>query len=82
MTAAAQIGDAARLSFVLVLIGIIGAMQSFGYLGLFLGLMIMVSPLSIWREWIGGEDCLCSAHDGQRYSQVAPDSHVASFFRT
>jgi predicted PurR-regulated permease PerM len=33
----ALIGGAARLPFLLVLIGIIGGMQSFGLLGLFLG---------------------------------------------
>jgi predicted PurR-regulated permease PerM len=52
----ALIGGAARLPFVLVLIGIIGGMQSFGLLGLFLGPVIMAALLTIWREWIGGED--------------------------
>src|ERR1700723_146388 len=50
------IGGAARLPFLLVLIGIIGGMQSFGLLGLFLGPVIMAALLTIWREWIGGED--------------------------
>jgi predicted PurR-regulated permease PerM len=52
----AWIGGAARLPFLLVLIGIIGGMQSFGLLGLFLGPVIMAALLTIWREWIGGED--------------------------
>jgi predicted PurR-regulated permease PerM len=52
----ALIGGAARLPFLLVLIGIIGGMQSFGLLGLFLGPVIMAALLTIWREWIGGED--------------------------
>jgi predicted PurR-regulated permease PerM len=47
------IGGAARLPFLLVLIGIIGGMQSFGLLGLFLGPVIMAALLTIWREWIG-----------------------------
>jgi predicted PurR-regulated permease PerM len=49
----ALIGGAARLPFLLVLIGIIGGMQSFGLLGLFLGPVIMAALLTIWREWIG-----------------------------
>src|ERR1700724_1227939 len=52
----ALIGGAARLPFLLVLIGIIGGMQSFGLLGLFLGPVIMAALLTIWREWIGGGD--------------------------
>jgi predicted PurR-regulated permease PerM len=52
----ALIGGAARLPFLLVLIGIIGGMQSFGLLGLFLGPVIMAALLTIWREWIGVGD--------------------------
>jgi predicted PurR-regulated permease PerM len=52
----ALIGGVAHLPFLLVLIGIIGGMQSFGLLGLFLGPVIIAALLTIWREWIGGED--------------------------
>src|SRR3984893_315172 len=45
----ALIGGAARLPFLLVLVGIIGGMQSFGLLGLFLGPVIMAALLTIWR---------------------------------
>jgi predicted PurR-regulated permease PerM len=50
------IGGAARLPFLLVLIGMIGGMQSFGLLGLFLGPVIMAALLTIWRDWIGTRD--------------------------
>lgn len=46
------IGGAARLPFLLVLIGIIGGMGSLGLLGLFLGPAIMAALLTIGREWI------------------------------
>jgi predicted PurR-regulated permease PerM len=49
------IGGAARIPFLLVLIGI-GGMQSFGLLGLFLGPVIMAAHLTIWREWISAEN--------------------------
>ena len=52
----ALIGGTARLPFLLVLIGILGGMQSFGLIGLFLGPVIMAALLTIWREWIGVED--------------------------
>src|ERR1700692_3577889 len=50
----ALIGGAARLPFLLVLIGIIGGMQSFGLLGLFLGPVIMAALLTIWRGMVRG----------------------------
>jgi predicted PurR-regulated permease PerM len=46
------IGGAARLPFLLVLIGIIGGMRSLGLLGLFIGPAIMAALLTIGREWI------------------------------
>jgi predicted PurR-regulated permease PerM len=52
----ALVGEAAQLPFLLVVIGIIGGMQSFGLLGLFLGPVIMAALLTIWREWIGVGD--------------------------
>lgn len=48
----ALVGEAAQLPFLLVLIVIVGGMQSFGLLGLFLGPVIMAALLSVWREWI------------------------------
>jgi predicted PurR-regulated permease PerM len=48
----ALIGGAAHLPFLLVLIGIIGGMQSFGLIGLFIGPVIMAALLTIWRDWI------------------------------
>ena len=48
----AVIGGAARLPFLLALIGILGGLQSFGVLGLFVGPVVMAALLTIWREWI------------------------------
>jgi predicted PurR-regulated permease PerM len=48
----ALIGEAAELPFLLVLIGMLGGLQSFGLIGLFLGPVIMATVLAVWREWI------------------------------
>jgi predicted PurR-regulated permease PerM len=45
----AQVGGAAWLPLLSALIGILG---SFGLVGLFLGPVIMVGALTIWREWL------------------------------
>ena len=52
----ALIAGAAQMPFLLVLIGIIAGMQSFGLLGRFPGPVIMAALLTIWREWIGVGD--------------------------
>jgi predicted PurR-regulated permease PerM len=52
----ALIGGTAQLPFLPVLIGILGGIESFGLVGLFLGPVIMAALLSVWREWIGVEE--------------------------
>ena len=48
----ALVGKSARLPFLLALIGILGGLQSFGLVGLFVGPVIMAAVLTIWREWL------------------------------
>jgi predicted PurR-regulated permease PerM len=43
----------ARLPFMLAFIGIFGGLQTFGLLGLFLGPVIMVALLTVWRDRLG-----------------------------
>jgi predicted PurR-regulated permease PerM len=50
------VGNAARLPFLLALVGVFGGLQVFGLIGLFLGPVIMASLLTIWREWVVGVD--------------------------
>ena len=46
------VGKAARLPFLVALIGIFGGLQVFGLIGLFLGPVIMAALLTVWREWL------------------------------
>jgi predicted PurR-regulated permease PerM len=48
----ALIGGTVRLPFLWTLIGIIGGLQTFGLIGLFLGPVILAALVSIWREQI------------------------------
>jgi predicted PurR-regulated permease PerM len=50
------VGNAARLPFLVALIGIFGGLQVFGLIGLFVGPVIMAALLTIWREWLGRGD--------------------------
>ena len=45
------IGGAARLPFLLVLLGILGGLQTMGFIGLFLGPAVMAALIALWREW-------------------------------
>lgn len=45
------IGGAARLPFLWVLLGILGGLETFGLLGIFLGPVVMAALISLWREW-------------------------------
>jgi predicted PurR-regulated permease PerM len=45
------IGGAARLPFLWVLLGIVGGLETFGLLGIFLGPVVMAALISLWREW-------------------------------
>ena len=47
------IGGATKLPFLWVLLGILGGIETFGLLGLFLGPAIMAALILLWREWVG-----------------------------
>ena len=48
------IGGATRLPFLWVLLGILGGVETWGLLGLFLGPAIMAALILLWREWTEG----------------------------
>jgi predicted PurR-regulated permease PerM len=39
------------LPFLWVLLGILGGLETFGFLGLFLGPALMAALVALWREW-------------------------------
>jgi predicted PurR-regulated permease PerM len=47
------IGGATRLPFIWVLLGILGGIDAWGLLGLFIGPAIMAALILLWREWVG-----------------------------
>ena len=47
------IGGATKLPFLWVLLGILGGVETFGLLGLFLGPAVMAALILLWREWVG-----------------------------
>ena len=48
------IGGSTRLPFIWVLLGILGGVETWGLLGLFLGPAIMAALMLLWREYTEG----------------------------
>jgi len=48
----AIIGGGAQLPFLWVLLGILGGIESFGLVGIFLGPALMAALVSLWRGWV------------------------------
>ena len=46
------IGEGASLPFLWVLLGILGGVEQFGLVGLFLGPALMAALVSVWRSWV------------------------------
>jgi predicted PurR-regulated permease PerM len=42
-----------RIPFLLVLLGVLGGVNAFGLIGLFLGPVLLAVSVAIWREWLG-----------------------------
>ena len=49
----AIIGGTARLPFLWVLMGLLGGLETLGFIGLFLGPAIMAALIALWRDWTG-----------------------------
>lgn len=50
------IGKTTRLPFLWVLLGILGGVETWGLLGLFLGPAVMAALVLLWREWSEGRN--------------------------
>ncbi len=49
------IGGATQLPFVWVLLGILGGVEAWGLVGLFLGPALLAALILLWREWVGSQ---------------------------
>ncbi len=60
------IGGATRLPFLWVLFGILGGVEVWGLLGLFLGPAVMAALVLLWREWTEEPDRMSAASPSRR----------------
>ena len=46
------ISNAIKISFLLVMFGVLGGLTAFGVVGLFIGPVVLAIAMAVWREWI------------------------------
>ncbi len=74
------ISGATKIPFIIIFIGVLGGLTAFGFVGLFIGPVVLAIGLAVWREWI-------SQHKNEIFSptevlleddQMLLDEHQAS----
>jgi predicted PurR-regulated permease PerM len=68
------IGGAARLPFIWVLLGLLGGLESLGFIGLFLGPAIMAALLAMWRDWTDSPEPEVVKHHLHRPRRLSNDA--------
>lgn len=46
------ISGATKIPFIIIFIGVLGGLTAFGFVGLFIGPVVLAIGLAVWREWI------------------------------
>lgn len=68
------ISSAAQVHFLLVALGVIGGLQAFGVVGLFVGPVILSIWITIWKEWLAEKTE--SAPDGAQGKEANAESRA------
>ncbi|WP_201526520.1 AI-2E family transporter [Psychrobacter frigidicola] len=55
------ISGATKIPFIIIFIGVLGGLTAFGFVGLFIGPVVLAIGLAVWREWI-------SQHKGEVFA--------------
>ena len=46
------ISGATQIPFIIIFIGVLGGLTAFGFVGMFIGPVVLAIGLAVWREWI------------------------------
>lgn len=68
------ISGATKIPFIIIFIGVLGGLTAFGFVGLFIGPVVLAIALAVWREWI-------SQHRHEilaRLSTTTSDDHASN----
>ncbi|HWP01350.1 MAG TPA: AI-2E family transporter [Methylococcus sp.] len=67
------ISSSTHIPFVLVVFGVLGGLASFGFIGLFLGPVILAMALAVWREWLQVQETEFRGESGNGTSAGGPE---------
>lgn len=67
------ISSSTRIPFVLVMFGVLGGIASFGFIGLFLGPVILAMALAVWREWLQVQETTFRGESGSGTAAGGPE---------
>lgn len=66
------ISGATRIPFIIIFIGVLGGLTAFGFIGLFIGPVVLAIALAVWREWI-------TQHKTEFFSQTHNNQLILEF---
>ena len=74
------ISGATKIPFIIIFIGVLGGLTAFGFVGLFIGPVVLAIGLAVWREWISQhKNEMFAPKDGisiENYMSTATDKSV------
>ncbi|HEY8159481.1 MAG TPA: HAD-IC family P-type ATPase [Methylobacter sp.] len=75
------ISGAGRIPFLVVLFGVLGGLSAFGFIGLFLGPVILAVLLSVWQAWLKqqqNKEKVPGSASAAAHTKLKPDWHTLS----
>ncbi len=64
------ISGATKIPFIIIFIGVLGGLTAFGFVGLFIGPVVLAIGLAVWREWISQHQSdKLAPQDGERVAE-------------
>lgn len=61
------ISGATKIPFMIILIGVLGGLSAFGFIGLFIGPVVLAIALAVWREWLAQQDIKITKDDVKQH---------------
>lgn len=72
------ISGATKIPFIIIFIGVLGGLTAFGFVGLFIGPVVLGVALAVWREWISQNGGFFDDHQDDTSTQksILTDDHA------
>lgn len=68
------ISGATKIPFIIIFIGVLGGLTAFGFIGLFIGPVVLAIALAVWREWLSDHKNELFAKPTAKTTPVSPNN--------